>query len=270
MSITNLSISNASYFGTLVSLICQLLGGGHFEIANLFYDSKVIDSKFLSEIRCLDEISWTGIDVNSEILQWSHQKRSDRTIQLIFPNLNAVNNFSNLENGVIYHRLFIFNLDTKTNFGLARILEFGKKEVISTQGSLILIYDCKKDETKVHLFTQVANDEPIHIQNTTKSDERIFEKLFGIFDELWLMGAEAPFGIECLPRETRALIPFMVVNRFFANLYFTKMKMDFVEQIVYKCGKSDVQAARTFVRHIPKSIYNELSNETEQLPNDTV
>lgn len=274
MSMTNISTSSPN-FGSLVSLVCSLIIGGNFKFAQLFYDSKKIDVSLIGKIKCLEQVSWSGIDVNSAISKWNYDKRTDQTIQIIFPDLCSMANFRRNKDHDIYHRLFVFIADDMKISELREIFEYGKKGIISTQGSLLLIYDSKNQETEVYLFPDTMDITPIYVHkgNAVESPfkmESIFKKTFGKFDQRWLIGTgPAPIGQDCSPGgEDRD--PLLIAFRFFSNLYFTRMKMDFIKEIIVKCGGAGEEFVERSVRHAVKPIYNELSIGTNPLHNVTV
>lgn len=271
MSIANVSIPTAPNLGSLTNLMCHLLIGGNFQFVQFLYDSKVFDSQLIDKIKCLNGTPWMGVDINSEIQQWNFQSRKEESIQLIFPSLEALDKFTQLEKDAIYHRLFVFTLDSATVSDLSKVFEFGKKNIISSQGSLFLIHDNFSQETKVYLTTQNSNESPIHIQkNDIVNDPVIlFDKLFKRFYRMWILGVETPIGFDCQPADAAKRIPVMIVPRFLANLYFTKMKLDFIEETVYKCGESKLLHAHAYVCPAVQATYNEFSSGNAPLSQTT-
>lgn len=272
MSFTNFSISNASNFGSLVTLICHLIIGGNFRVAQLTYDVDVIDNSILHELNCLNEIVWLSSDIHSPAPLRNYQTESDHTIQLIFLNFNLSQNWMHLEHHGIFHRLFIFIADTATQFYTKRTFEFCKNKIVSAQGSLLLIHDCNTDETKVQLFTQQSDESPIHVQNRDSLGVamHLFQQLFGASEEMWLIGAETGVGFDCQPPEIARRIPIMITQKLLANLYFSKMNLDFIRHTIFKCGDSKAWSSLSFVRHAHRAIYNEFSSQTEPSSNETM
>lgn len=267
MLFANSFISSSTNFGSLTTLICHLIIGGNFQVAHLFYDSTSLHGRLVNEIACLDEVSWIGIDVNSGTPEWYYQDRKDQTIQLIFPNLNAVENFTNLENFTVYYRAFIFLLDKVTKSKMELIFDYGDNIISSTQGSLLLIHDIYNRHTEIRLFTQKADEDPIHIQKESTGGESvvIFKKTYDTFDRMWLLGANYPSGNDGKFGSNRDLFLWNVVT----SRYFAYMNLDFISRTTYNNKNSNEWFSREFVRHIPQSIYAEFSHEYELLDNVT-
>lgn len=269
MSLTNITVSNPTNFASLAALICHLIIGGQFQVVHLFYDSSTLDRYLITEIGCLHQVSWIGVDVNSNVSKWYYQDRKERTIQLIFPNLNTSNpsHISKIENFTVYHRLFIFILDDSTNRSLERILEYGKNEIISTQGSLLILYDREKQKSEVRLFTQPISESSLHIQDIDSVDESqfVFNKLFNIFDKMWLLGVQFTIGADGKRAPNRVIF---IVN-VLVNTFFTQMNMDFISRVTYNKKKISERFSRQLVRHIPQPIYDEFSFDSEPLQNST-
>lgn len=257
MSISIFSALNQPNFGSLVTLICHLTIGGDFRTAHLFYDSETMDSRTFGNIKCSDRISWIINDVNSEVLVLDYEGRKHQTIQLIFFNLKAMDKFKNLEKYSVYHRLFIYLHDDSKIVDLRKIFEYGKEEINSTQGSLLLIYDIESQKTKVHLFTQTIDEPPIHVESKNASQSTsvaLFNQLYGKFDEMWLTGV-GTVSMHCVSPDAWKKTPYLIMERSWMHFYFDEMKLDFSHVINMDCrSRSDIHS-NSYVNKVTNPIY---------------
>lgn len=138
---------------------------------------------------------------------------------------------------------------------------------------MLLVYDINKQESNIYSTINPIVKTPIYIYDnlTVDSSVTVFDKTFRSYDRQWLLGASYHLGFDCLTTTESKKNIFLIIEKWFPDLYYTQMKMDFIHHIRWKCMGKDRNISQEFyVKHVFPDIYKEFSPESQALDNGTM
>lgn len=254
--------SKSVNFHNLVNLICHLLIGGQFQVAQVLYTPGLLNhSGLLSEIQrnCGDKIQWETADITQpKNSQWNDPIfTSNRFVQLVFTGDDREfvrNQLKNLYPN--YYRLFIFqsNIDETP---IPKLLQ--RKSFDSKTNSIALVH--QNDSIQVFLMNDDLSlfDDQIRVDNYYQSEKTIeskelFEIIFGKREEMRVIGIWNPKDICLAYKEIWRQALF---HQFMERFLFNRFNINF--------GRGRCGFHPQYFRHIPQSIYNEINWSIEEV-----
>lgn len=268
MSDLNISITKPINFESLTILICHLLIGGEFRVAHMFNDPNWTDSPSVSGFWCADKVLWQESDINSSSEIQNNRILNYKTLELIF--LHSPKSVQHVQEYSQNYRIFICIKNDTSSMDLIKTLTEYKRS--SAEEFQLLIYHIKNESTAVYLPQSMKMD-PIYIQNpglkpTATKSRVIYRKLTAEIDKMWLTGASYPSDNKCLPYKVYRTKLFMFISKLFANFFYDRLKMDFVQHTQFRCP--DAKKNVVNVRHEFSTVYRELSKQSIPLDNATM
>lgn len=268
MSDLNISIAKPTNFESLTILICHLLIGGNFRVAHVFNDPNWADCPSVNAFWCADKVLWQKSDISLARNQDNHTS-GYKTLEMIF--LYSPESVQHVQKHSRNYRYFIFIKNNASS--MDPIENFIEYEMSSTaKESLILIYYTHNESTAVYLPQTIRMD-PVYIQNrgltpAASKSNVIYRKITGEMDKLWMIGVSYPNDNKCLTYKVYRTKIFMFVSKLFANFFYDRLNMDFVQHTQFRCAHAKKDIAN--VRHKFSTIYRELSKQTVPLDNVTM
>lgn len=253
MLLVPLLTSKSVIFHNLVNLICHLLIGGQFQVAQVLYTPGLLDHSLLSEIQgnCGDNIKWQTADIiQPSNSQWSDPIfTSTRFVQLVF--IGGDHEFERNRLTTFYpnyYRLIIFQ-SCINGTPIPKLLR--RKSFDSKTNSIALVQ--QKDSIQVFLMNDDFSlfDDPIQVdkyQSETIKSRKLFEIVFGKREKMRVFGI-TDHTFMCVPL-SQEYWQYGLFYQFMDNFFFNQMNMSFIRR---SCS-----TGVAYFRHISQSMYNEI------------
>lgn len=267
MNLETVFFSNSqSNFFNLSLLICHLFVGGNFKVANILYTEEALDDRLLSEIdsTCLVRIPMTTLNISASALETfsiDPNQRTDHIIQLIFlPRDKLAENMNRIDGLLTFYRIFVFS-QVQRIVSDETWIENVKFITNPSSNSLLLIHNSASGVFRSYRCSKPPNNfvEPIDLQNVSMSNEELFNCALGETALGRYFGVVNLYRIDCAALTAGPLNTILKMETAFANLYFTRLNLSFIERASVYCNETDFHINHTATRPIRRPIYNEYS-----------
>lgn len=250
----------------LLIFFCHLFVSGKFNVGQFIFDSQSFDEiNFIHGINqfCQKKISWLTFDL-LEFNSTDSIEQNDGILQIIhLAESSLQGNLMKLQR--LHNRLFVFFVNETFQFKC----DFDENGIFSN--SLIVSTHIKNGETKVYSISKdlEISSEPIYIQNEhskENSSRMIFDATFGMYESRWAVGSSVLGNFLCKKSYTADSTPLHNEVWLLSNLYFTQLKLDFIEAFLYDCGDSRKIVNSTFLHLNHRNFYSDFHKNYTPVP----
>ena len=263
------SLEPQADFLNLSLLICHLFVGGKFQLVNILYHPSAFDDRFLVSMDsvCPFEIPKTTQDIstNETILIDRRNQRTDEILQLIFlPPDQLIEKINGIVNFLTFYRIFVFT--TSVQMDLSEIMSIVKPNHSSS--TLLLIYNTLSNVLSEFILSRSSiKSVELNLElnrNGQLDSNELFDSVFGDSASGRFLVASMVHEYLCEPKQAEAYNLTRRMVRAFASLFYTQMKLSFVDGGIFNCSTLSIKHKR--LRPITRSFYSDYSFEYESDP----
>lgn len=195
MNESNLLFSNMSSFYNLAFFICHLFIDGHFKTCHILRDPNILVGGFIAEINsaCAIDIPWLSTDIAQTLLP-DQSERNDHILQLIFfDSKYLAKEIHDSRKYFTYYRIFVFSSteEMRINDHISIVQNVSS---VFDSSTLVLHHTPRNDSIIVHWVSNYGENSNKNVkakvvfvqnQNSTIKYEKLFDRTFGEFEEMW-------------------------------------------------------------------------------------